>query len=70
MAIVAACQEPRIQNWVPAPVPYPLADAREFSPPLSDAGWAAGTYLVCTIRIGAHLAGVLKLPKIVGAGAP
>ncbi|GAA4367228.1 GNAT family N-acetyltransferase [Paeniglutamicibacter cryotolerans] len=58
-ALFAACQEPRIQAWVPTPRPYTLTDAREFATSISDAGWAAGTDPLWAIRTGGHLAGLL-----------
>lgn len=68
-AVFAACQDPRIQAWVPIPVPYAPGDARDFTTRVSDDGWGAGTDLVWTIRTGGSLAGVVGLHRIAHGGA-
>jgi signal transduction histidine kinase len=68
-AIAAACVDPEIARWVPVPVPYTPADAREFLESVTD-GWARGGELVLAIeeRAGGTLAGLIGLHPGPSAG--
>jgi len=61
-AIAAACADPEIARWIPVPVPYTLADAREFIE-LAAVGWAEGAHATFAIedRGTGLLAGMLGL---------
>lgn len=61
-AIAAACADPEIARWVPIPVPYTLADARDFLALVAE-GWETGAHSTFAIedRATATLAGMITL---------
>ena len=63
-AVLAACQDPETQNWVPIPVPYTRADAHEYVTTHTDTTWANGTEYTWTIRSEGTLAGVVGLYRV------
>ncbi len=63
-AIAAACADPEIARWVPIPVPYTLADARDFLAVVAD-GWTSGAHATFAIedRATGTLAGMIGLDR-------
>jgi RimJ/RimL family protein N-acetyltransferase len=63
-AIAAACADPEIARWVPIPVPYTLADARDFLAVVAD-GWTSGAHATFAIedRANGTLAGMIGLDR-------
>jgi RimJ/RimL family protein N-acetyltransferase len=63
-AIAAACADPEIARWVPIPVSYTLADARDFLGVVAD-GWTSGAHATFAIedRANGTLAGMIGLDR-------
>ena len=65
--IVAACQDPDIQRWVPIPVPYSETDALSYVRDYSDRGWESGNCCTWAIVHDGRFAGAIGLDAVASA---
>lgn len=67
--ILAACQDPQTQHWVPLPVPYLREHAVEYATAHTDKTWADGTEYTWAIRSAGAFAGVVGLYRVADGAA-
>lgn len=67
--ILAACQDPETQKWVPIPVPYLREHAVDYATVHTERTWAEGTEYTWTIRSAGTLAGVVGLYRVADGAA-
>jgi RimJ/RimL family protein N-acetyltransferase len=68
-AIVAACQDPGIQRYVPVPVPYTREDAVSYVGSFCPDGWASGARLTWAIQEGESFVGTVGLHAVADGAA-